>query len=68
MDSSLKRTRGRPRAFNPSPEQTTVQALDRALSILKVLAGGEGMSLSELLARSSLQSSIRARSKKPSVH
>ena len=31
MDTALKRTRGRPRAFNPAPEQTTVQALDRAL-------------------------------------
>ena len=48
MDTSLKRSRGRPRAFNPAPEQTTVQALDRALVILKVLADGEGMSLTEL--------------------
>jgi IclR family transcriptional regulator, acetate operon repressor len=48
MDTTTKRSRGRPKAFNPNPEQTTVQALDRALSILKVLAGGEGMSLSEL--------------------
>ena len=48
MDSTLKRSRGRPRAFNPNPDQSTVQALDRALVILKVLAGGEGMSLTEL--------------------
>lgn len=48
MDTSLKRLRGRPRAFNAAPEQTTIQALDRALSILKVLAEGEGMSLTEL--------------------
>ena len=48
MDSSLKRSRGRPRAFHPQAEQTTVQALDRALVILKVLAGGTGMSLTEL--------------------
>ena len=48
METSQKRTRGRPRAFSPAPEQTTVQALDRALSILKVLADGEGMSLTEL--------------------
>jgi IclR family acetate operon transcriptional repressor len=48
MDTALKRSRGRPRAFNPAPEQTTIQALDRALGILKVLAGGEGMSLTEL--------------------
>ena len=40
--------RGRPKAFNSKPEQTTIQALDRAVAILKVLAGGEGMSLTEL--------------------
>lgn len=48
MDTSLKRTRGRPKAFNANPEQTTIQALDRAVSILKVLADREGMSLTEL--------------------
>jgi IclR family acetate operon transcriptional repressor len=48
MENGLKRTRGRPRAFNPAPEQTTIQALDRAVHILKVLAEGEGMSLTEL--------------------
>lgn len=48
MESTLKRSRGRPRAFNPAPEQTTVQALDRALGILKALADGEGMSLTEI--------------------
>ncbi len=48
MDTSLKRSRGRPRAFNATPEQTTIQALDRAVTILKVLADGEGMSLTEL--------------------
>ncbi len=48
MDATLKRSRGRPKAFNPNPEQTTIQALDRAVAILKVLAEGEGMSLTEL--------------------
>lgn len=48
MDNSLKRTRGRPRAFNAAPEQTTIQALDRAMLILKALARGDGMSLTEL--------------------
>ena len=48
MDNSLKRMRGRPRGFNPAPEQTTIQALDRAMHILKALARGEGMSLTEL--------------------
>jgi IclR family transcriptional regulator, acetate operon repressor len=42
------RRRGRPKAFAPNPDQTTVQSLDRALGILKVLAAGEGMSLTEL--------------------
>jgi IclR family acetate operon transcriptional repressor len=54
METGLKRSRGRPRAFNPQPEQTTVQALDRALVILKVLAAAEGMSLTEL-AEASIQ-------------
>lgn len=48
MEPAQKRSRGRPRAFNPVPEQTNIQALDRALAILKVLAEGEGMSLTEL--------------------
>ena len=48
MQTGEKRLRGRPRSFNANPEQTTVQALDRAVAILKVLAGGEGMSLTEL--------------------
>lgn len=47
-----KRTRGRPRAFAADPEAGTVQSLDRALTILKVLADGEGMSLTELAAAS----------------
>jgi IclR family transcriptional regulator, acetate operon repressor len=48
VEQGQKRQRGRPRAFNPSPEQTTIQALDRAVRILKVLADSEGMSLTEL--------------------
>ncbi|WP_290742754.1 HTH-type transcriptional regulator BhcR [Amaricoccus sp.] len=46
----MKRARGRPRGFNVDPEAGTVQSLDRALAILKVLASGEGMSLTELAA------------------
>ncbi len=48
MEQVQKRQRGRPKAFSPNPEQTTIQALDRAVAILKVLAEGEGMSLTEL--------------------
>lgn len=47
MDPALKRSRGRPRAFSAEPA-ATIQSLDRALRILKVLAGSEGMSLTEL--------------------
>jgi IclR family acetate operon transcriptional repressor len=48
MESAQKRSRGRPRSFNAPPDSNIIQALDRALHILKVLAGSEGMSLSEL--------------------
>ncbi|HPG22781.1 MAG TPA: IclR family transcriptional regulator [Amaricoccus sp.] len=48
MDPSQKRSRGRPRAFSATPESTTIQALDRALHILKTLAASDGMSLTEL--------------------
>ena len=48
MEQDQKRQRGRPKAFSPNPEQTTIQALDRAVAILKVLAEGEGMCLTEL--------------------
>lgn len=42
------RSRGRPRAFHDKTEQNTVQSLDRALSILNVLAQGTGHTLTEL--------------------
>lgn len=48
MEQTLKRKRGRPKAFSPNPDQTTIQTLDRAVQILKVLAEAEGMSLTEL--------------------
>ena len=37
MSTTTKRSRGRPKAFNPSPEQTTIQALDLALATLDKL-------------------------------
>ncbi len=49
------RQRGRPRAFHDKTAQNTVQSLDRALAILEVLAGGSGLTLTEL-AQSSGQS------------
>lgn len=48
MEPALKRSRGRPRAFKADPESVTIQTLDRALVILKVLSGREGMSLTEI--------------------
>ncbi len=42
------RPRGRPRAFHDKTEQNTVQSLDRALTILQVLAQSDGRTLSEL--------------------
>ncbi len=48
MDVPLKRSRGRPRAAAADAEATTIQSLDRALVILRTLASGAGMSLTEL--------------------
>jgi IclR family transcriptional regulator, acetate operon repressor len=40
--------RGRPKAFNDKTDQNTVQALDRALSLLEHLAREPGLTLSQL--------------------
>ena len=48
MDPNEKRQRGRPRSFNAPTEPASVQALDRALRILAIVAGGDGLSLSEI--------------------
>lgn len=42
------RTRGRPRSFNNTSEGTLIHSLDRAMGILKVVAGGNGLSLTEI--------------------
>lgn len=52
MQEPEKRRRGRPRAFNPSPDTGAVQALDRGLAILKAVAEADAQSLSEIAARS----------------
>lgn len=46
------RLRGRPKAFDDKTEQNTVQALDRALGLLEVLAAHSGLTLSELTDKS----------------
>ncbi len=45
------RARGRPRAFNSRTEANLVQSLDRALVVLKTVAGGGGLSLTEIAER-----------------
>ena len=49
--SDAPRPRGRPRSFNDRTDQTTVQALDRALVLLDQLAQAPGLTLSDLSAR-----------------
>jgi IclR family transcriptional regulator, acetate operon repressor len=46
------RPRGRPKAFHDKTDQNTVQALDRALGLLSVIAAHPGLTQSELAARS----------------
>lgn len=53
MEKNEKRQRGRPRAFNAS-EAGPVQALDRGLRILAIVAEGGGLSLSEIADRSGI--------------
>lgn len=61
METSEKRQRGRPRAFNGPSEAGSVQSLDRALRILAIVAEGSGLSLSEISARSELAASTAYR-------
>lgn len=48
--SQPARPRGRPKAFNDKTDQNTVQALDRGLDLLAVLAVRSGLTLSDLAA------------------
>ena len=50
MDTGNRR-RGRPKGFGGAKPTATIQALDRALDVLDVLAGGDGLTLSELAGR-----------------
>ena len=42
------RSRGRPRSFNDKTQASVIQSLDRAMALLKVVAAGTGMSLTEI--------------------
>lgn len=61
MDTVEKRQRGRPRSFNAPADAGSVQSLDRALKILSIVAAGNGLSLSEIAARSGLAASTAYR-------
>src|SRR5688572_90779 len=52
MDAVEKRQRGRPRSFNAPADAASVQALDRGLNILAIVADGDALSLSEIAAKS----------------
>ena len=45
------RPRGRPKSFHDKTEQNTIQSLDRALMILRVVSEAAGMTLSELATK-----------------
>lgn len=61
MQAPEKRQRGRPRAFNATPDANAVQSLDRALRILAIVAEADGLSLSEVAARSDIAASTAYR-------
>lgn len=50
--ANTPRPRGRPKAFHDKTDQNTVQALDRGLALLELVAARPGLSLSELAAAS----------------
>ena len=61
METTEKRRRGRPRAFNQPADPSAVQSLDRALRILAIVAEADGLSLSEVAERSELAASTAYR-------
>lgn len=46
------RARGRPRSFKDKTGESLIQSLDRGMDVLKVVASGHGMSLTEVAAAS----------------
>ena len=61
METIEKRQRGRPRSFNAPADATSVQALDRGLKILAIVAEGDALSLSEVAAQSGIAASTAYR-------
>lgn len=57
----LKRQRGRPSSIKASQTPTSVQSLDRALALLELIAGEDGLTLTELAQRAGVPPSTAHR-------
>ena len=56
-----KRSRGRPRGSSAMPAAASVQSLDRAVALMKLVAAGSGLSLTEISQQSGLAASTAYR-------
>ena len=56
-----KRSRGRPRGTSQASEASSVQSLDRAIALMKLLATGNGLSLTEISQQSGIAASTAYR-------
>jgi IclR family transcriptional regulator, acetate operon repressor len=56
-----KRRRGRPRLSETAREDTSIQSLDRAISLLSLIAGADGLTLTEAAHRADLAPSTAYR-------
>ncbi|WP_048647399.1 HTH-type transcriptional regulator BhcR [Nitratireductor soli] len=61
MAPQVGRARGRPRSFHNTAQNSLIQSLDRAMDVLKVVAGGSGLSLTEIADRSGQSASTAYR-------
>ena len=57
----LKRPRGRPPSLRTAQSATSVQSLDRALGLLELIAGADGLTLTELAQRAGMPPSTAHR-------
>ncbi len=61
MDVMEKRSRGRPRNIDGPAQGQSVQALDRAIGVLRVVSDGDGLSLTEISEGTGLPASTAYR-------
>lgn len=48
MKQGQARNRGRPKAFNDKSESAVIQSLDRGIEVFRIVAGADGLSLTEI--------------------